>query len=276
MRKAGVTIRFWGVRGSVPCPGPRTVRYGGNTACVELRCGDDLIILDGGTGLVPLGRNLAATGRPISADILYTHTHIDHVQGLPFFAPARQDGTSLRLWAGHLDGVPLEQVLLTLFSPPLLPLKPHEFGAHFEYRDFRAGDTLAPRPGVTVRTAPLQHPDGATGYRVEHGGKAVAYITDTEHSGAGLDPAVLELAAGADLMIYDSTYDDREFARQVGCGHSTWQEALRLAKAADVRRVALFHHDPAKDDDALDAIEQKAASMFAGALMAREGMMLEA
>src|SRR5579875_3762805 len=101
---ADVTIRFWGVRGSIPCPGARTARYGGNTSCVEVRCGDRLIILDGGTGLVPLGESLAETGATITADVLYSHTHLDHVLGLPFFAPARQAGTTLTLWAGHLDG----------------------------------------------------------------------------------------------------------------------------------------------------------------------------
>lgn len=275
MRPAGISVRFWGVRGSVPCPGPRTIRYGGNTSCVELRCGEHLIILDGGTGLVPLGESLLEAGKAVTADILYTHTHIDHVMGLPFFAPARQAETMLTLWAERRDGLSLEQVLRQIFSPPLLPLSPSEFGARFEYRDFRAGDVIELRPGVSVQTAPLNHPDGAAGYRVEHDGKAVAYVTDTEHMGDGPDQNVLRLVNRADLMIYDSTYDDREFEARVGCGHSTWQEALRLAAAAGAKRVALFHHDPAKGDDALDDIARRAEAIFPASFVASEGMALK-
>lgn len=274
MPPAALTVRFWGVRGSFPCPGPATVRYGGNTSCVEVRCGERLIILDGGTGLVPLGETLLQAAAPISADILYSHTHIDHVLGLPFFAPARQAGAALNLWAGHF-GTRLEDVLRKLFSPPLLPVSPSELGARFDYRDFRTGETLDLHDGVTVATAPLNHPDGATGYRIDYAGRAVAYVTDTEHSPVAPDEHVLHLVRDADLMIYDSTYDDRDFARHVGHGHSTWQEAVRLAAAAGVRRLALFHHHPRNGDDTLDAIAVQAKALFPGSLMAREGLVLD-
>jgi phosphoribosyl 1,2-cyclic phosphodiesterase len=268
-----VAARFWGVRGTIPCPGPRTMRYGGNTSCVELRCGTHVFILDGGSGLRALGAELVAAAESVDADLFFTHTHIDHIMGLTAFAPARIAATRLRLWAGHL--LPennLEQALFRLVSPPVFPVPLSAFEARLEYRDFRCGETLAPADGVVVRTAPLNHPDGATGYRFECGGKAVAYVTDTEHRPGVPDQNVLQLISAADLMIYDSTYEDEDF--RIGRGHSSWQEALRLADAAQVRQVALFHHNPEHDDEAMDRIGARAAAWRSGALVAREGMVV--
>lgn len=275
--QGGVTIRFWGVRGTVPCPGPQTVRYGGNTACVELRCGDHLVVFDGGTGLRPLGESLhATTGAAIEADLLYSHTHLDHVLGLPFFAPVHTELTTLRLWAGHLlPNRTLKVVLRQLLSAPLFPVPPDLLRARLHYRDFRCGDTLALKPGIAVRTAPLAHPDRATGYRVEHAGKSVAYITDTEHAPGRPDTSILGLVANADVMIYDATYTDEEFDTRVGWGHSTWQEGVRLADAAGVRRLVIFHHDPDHDDAAMDRIAAAAEAARPGTIVAREGMVLE-
>jgi phosphoribosyl 1,2-cyclic phosphodiesterase len=273
--EGAVTVRFWGVRGTIPCPGLGTARYGGNTACIELRCGNHLLILDGGTGLRPLGDALVQNG-PVDADLFYSHTHLDHILGLPFFAPAHAADTRLRLWAGNLlPALTLETVLQRLMWTPLFPVSADLLRARLEFHDFTAGETLEPRPGITVRTLPLAHPDRATGYRIEHAGKTVTYVTDTEHEPGRRDPHVLSLAARADLLIYDATYTDEEFPARVGWGHSTWQEAVRLADAAEVRRLVLFHHDPGHDDDAMDRIAAAAASRRRGTLVAREGMTLE-
>ena len=149
-----------------------------------------------------------------------------------------------------------------------------EGGGQHGVHDFRAGETLEPRPGIRIRTAPLNHPNGATGYRVEFGGKAACYVTDTEHVIGELDENILELIQGADILIYDSTYTDDEFETYVGWGHSTWQEGVRLCQAAGVRTLAIFHHDPGHDDAAMDRIGEQLAQAFPGAVVAREGMIL--
>jgi phosphoribosyl 1,2-cyclic phosphodiesterase len=266
-------VRFWGVRGSVACPGPATARYGGNTACVEVRCGERLIIFDAGSGLRPLG--LALSGRTVDADLFLTHCHLDHVWGLPFFEPCYAPSTRLRLWAGNLlPDFTLRQTLGRLMGEPLFPLGPDLFRAQIEFRDFRCGETLQPHSGVTLHTASLNHPNGATGYRIEHAGRAVAYITDTEHAPGTLDDNVVALARNVDLMIYDSTYTDEEYPAHAGRGHSTWQQGIRLAESARAKRLAIFHHDPSHDDAALDRIACKAQAARPGTIVASEGLTL--
>ena len=273
---AAVSIRFWGVRGSIACPGPETVRYGGNTSCVELRCGERMVIFDGGTGLRLLGDALLAKGDVVDADLFFSHTHLDHVVGLPFFGPAFLAQNKLRLWAGHLlPDHTLKEVLSEMMTAPLFPVPLDIFQARMDYLDFRCGETLTPVPEITLKTAPLNHPNGATGYRVEAGGKVVAYLTDTEHKPGKLDRNVLMLADRADLMIYDSTYTDAEYENHKNWGHSTWQQAVKLAKAAGVKTLAIFHHDPQHDDAFMDRVAAEAAEAFSGALVAREGMVLK-
>jgi phosphoribosyl 1,2-cyclic phosphodiesterase len=270
-------VRFWGVRGSIACAGPETARYGGNTASLEVRCGPRLLLFDAGTGIRYLGNALERAGAPLEAELFFTHTHFDHVCGLPFFKPLFEPRNRLRLWAGHLGArTTIRQVLCEFMMSPLFPVPPEVFRAEVEYRDFTAGETLELGSGITVRTAALHHPDGATGYRVEYGGRALCYVTDTEHVPGVLDRAVLGLIAGADLVIYDCTYTDEEYAegRVVGWGHSTWQEAVRLCRAAGAKRLAVFHHDPERSDEALDAIAQQVADALPGSLVAREGLAL--
>jgi phosphoribosyl 1,2-cyclic phosphodiesterase len=268
------SVRFWGVRGSIPTPGPATIKYGGNTSCVEMRCGGHLLIFDAGSGLRELGLELAKGGS-VDADLFLSHTHHDHLVGLPFFGPAFEPRNKLRVWAGHLQPErTIESVLRDFMADPLFPVPLEIFGAQVTFRDFRAGETLSPCPGVTVRTAALNHPNRATGYRVEYAGKSACYITDTEHEPGKPDATVLKLIADADILIYDATYTDEEFPRYKGWGHSTWQEAVRLAKAARVKSLALFHHDPCHDDPMLDGVAAKAAHDFPGAIVAREGAIL--
>ncbi len=266
-------LRFWGVRGSIATPGPATARYGGNTSSLELRCGGRLILLDAGTGMRYLGNRLVAEA-PVDADIFFTHTHFDHVCGLPFFKPFFQPQNGFRLWAGHLGGgMTLRRVLREFMAAPLFPVPPEIFKANMEYRDFKGGETLAPAPGIVVRTAVLNHPDGATGYRIEYAGKSVCYLTDTEHIPGKPDRNVLALIAGADIVIYDCMYSDEEYAKSyVGWGHSTWQEAVRLCRSAGAKKLVVFHHDPDNDDERLDAIAGEVEAAMPGAVMAREGL----
>ncbi len=271
-----IHVKFWGVRGSIACPGPGTARYGGNTPCIEVRCRDRFIILDGGTGLRPLGNALLAAGGKVDADLFLSHCHLDHVSGLPFFTPLFAPGHRLRIWAGNLQPkFTLEQALRTMMSPPLFPIEVESFKATIEYHDFRPGAVIEPYQGITLRTAMLNHPDGAIGYRIECGGKVLAYLTDTELPDGNIDPGILSLARGADLMIFDSTYTQREIASRRGWGHSTWQDGIRLAEAAGVRTFCLFHHDPGHDDDFLDDLGRQAVAARPGTIVAHEGAAID-
>jgi phosphoribosyl 1,2-cyclic phosphodiesterase len=269
------SVRFWGVRGSIACSGPRTARYGGNTSSIEVRCDARMLLFDAGTGLRYLGHELATAG-PLDADLFLTHTHFDHVAGLPFFKPFFDPKNRWRLWAGHLaEGMTLRRVLGEFMMSPLFPVPPQVFRARMEYREFTAGDTLRPADGIAVRTAVLNHPDGATGYRVEYGGRSLCYLTDTEHVPGAPDRNVLELIRGADLVIYDSMYTDAEYETYTGWGHSTWQEGVRLCQAAGAKRLVVFHHDPEHDDEMLDGIAREVAKQLPGSLVAKDGLVVE-
>ena len=175
-----VSVRFWGVRGTLPTPGRSTVHYGGNTSCVEVVIGRRSVIFDAGSGIKQLGDLLTAMGSQIDTDILFSHCHMDHVCGVPFFAPFYDPKHHIRLWAGNLlpDGK-LETTIRSLMSPPLFPIEIEAFNAQVRFRDFRAGETLEIGGALKVRTGMLNHPGGAVGYRLDYAGKAVAYITDT-------------------------------------------------------------------------------------------------
>jgi len=270
-----ISIRFWGVRGSIARPGPDTARYGGNTSCVEIRCGEDLLIFDGGTGLYELGRELVKKDTSLAVDIFYSHTHYDHIGGLPFFAPCYKPGQRIRLWAGHL--LPenhLQDLLCGVWAAPFFPVPLEALSAQMEFKDCHCGETLRPGPDTIIKTAPLRHPNRATGYRIEHGGKVVAYITDTEHQMGRPDRNVLSLIDRADVMIYDATYTEEDLPFHIGWGHSTWQEGIKLANAAAVKTLALFHHAPEHDDAFMDRVAAEAHAARPGTLVAREGMVL--
>jgi phosphoribosyl 1,2-cyclic phosphodiesterase len=250
------------------------VRYGGNTSCVEIRCGERLLIFDGGTGLRDLGNGLSRNG-PVEAELFLTHTHFDHICGLPFFAPFYTEGNRIGLSAGHLRPEnDLRQVLMEMMMAPLFPIPPTAFKADVSFFDFSAGEVLTPGHDITIRTARLNHPNRATGYRIEYGGRSICYVTDTEHEGGKRDRNVLGLIQGADIVIYDSTYSDEEYPRYKGFGHSTWQEGVRLADAAGVKTLVIFHHEPNHDDDCMDGIAAAAEKMRPGTVVAREGMVL--
>lgn len=267
-------MRFWGVRGSIACPDAGSLRYGGNTSCLEVRCGEELLIFDGGTGVRYLGNTLK--GRPVAAQILLTHTHFDHVCGLPFFAPFFDPQSRFGIWSGHLaPRRTTHQALTELMATPYHPVPPEIFKAQVSYRDFLPGDTIEPVAGVRVRTAPLNHPDEACGYRIDFAGHSIAYVTDTEHVPGVLDDNILELIEGADVFIYDATYTDEEFTAERGKGHSTWQEGVRLADAAGARLYVPFHHEPGHDDAFMDKVARELEAVRPGSIVAREGLVID-
>ena len=270
-----LTVRFWGVRGSIACPSPAYVGFGGNTSCVEVRAGGRILILDAGTGVRPLGKLLQREGVR-EADVLFSHTHWDHVNGFPFFAPAFHPDHAFRVFAGHLaEEGGIREAIAGHMHEPMFPVPLDVMKARLSFTDFRAGEILDLGPGVRARTAPLNHPNGATAYRIEHGGRSVCYVTDTEHVPGRPDENVLGLIAGADLVIYDSTYTDAELPARAGWGHSTWQEGLRLVRRSGARRLVVFHHDPDHDDEVMAGIERELAAESDGGIVAREGLELE-
>jgi phosphoribosyl 1,2-cyclic phosphodiesterase len=249
-----IQVRFWGVRGSIATPGPTTVRYGGNTPCLEVRAGQRLIILDCGTGLRGLGNALMAERRPIDADIFFSHMHWDHIQGFPFFTPAFIPGNAFRIYGQNKGEQSVRAVLEGQMTDPNFPVPLSIMRSALSFHAITAGDVVE-LGDVRVVTTPLNHPGGCLGIRIEYAGGAFVYATDTEHdaSGATLDEHLVELARGADALVYDAMYTDEEYQRgKIGWGHSTYSEALRIARAARVRRLYLFHHDPTHDDDYLD------------------------
>ena len=277
----GLKVRFWGVRGSIPCPGAEYARYGGNTSCLEVTAGGRRLIFDAGTGIRPLGRELAHHA-PLDIDIYFTHTHLDHLAGLTFFSPLFDERNSVRMWAGHLrPPYTLKMVVKSLMKAPLYPVSLEAFRASVKFREFEIGTELA-CGDVTMRTAPLNHPNGATGYRIEHGGKSICYITDTEHRIDRRDANIIGLCRGADIMIYDSSYTDEEYPQYRGWGHSTWQEGVRLADAAEVGTLVIFHHDPSHDDNFMDDVAREAARRRPGTvpsglprvIVAHEGLII--
>ncbi len=245
------------------------MEFGGHTACVEIRCGERLFIVDAGTGIAALGSALGEDV-PDTIDILFSHLHLDHVGGLPFFKPALTKERLVRTYCGNLDGDSAMDSLDKLFSPPLFPVRLSQFPARFEHVGFKAGDTLSFDDGVTVETHSLNHPGGATGYRFQHGCRSVCYISDVEHSEAWPDEALADFVRDADLMIYDGMFSEAEYPRCRGWGHSTWEKGVELARAAGVKAVAIFHLYPGHDDAFLRTLEAEMQTVMPTAFVARE------
>lgn len=256
-------IRFWGTRGSIAKPGPTTMRYGGNTACVEVRTGNgELIVLDCGTGAHDLGLNLLS-GTTRCGHLLITHTHWDHIQGFPFFAPLFVPGNEWDVHAPAGLGKRLEDTLAGQMEYSYFPITLTAFAAKIRYHELSEG-TFA-LGGVRVTTQFLNHPALTLGYRLEIGGVSVVYASDHEphsrHVAEGTHESVhhedrrhVEFLRGADLVIHDAQYTAQEYPNKVGWGHTSMERAVDFALAAGVKRLALYHHDPLRDDAALDGL----------------------
>ena len=237
-------------------------------------CGSNRLILDAGTGIRALGASLAdQTG--LNAHIFLTHTHIDHINGFPFFRPAYDPENCFQIWAGHLHDVNggLQGVLAGIMRAPIFPVPLHIMHACIGFHDFVAGETFEPFEGVTLRTAPLNHPNGATGYRIDFAGKAICYVTDTEHRDGALDNAILELIRDSQIVIYDATYTEAEY-RTFGVRAIHLERGAKLCEAAAAERLVAFHHDPDHDDADLDRIAEQLDRGRPGSVMAREGLVL--
>lgn len=268
-------VTFWGVRGTFPCAYASHLGFGGNTSCVEVQAGDRTLLLDAGSGLRAAGKHLRRDGIRHTT-MLVTHTHWDHIAGFPFFEPAYCPDFRMDILGGHLQGVAcISEALSTCMESPLFPVPLNTMRADLRFSWIEPGDVLDIAPGVTVRTASLNHPGGAIGYRIECAGKSVCYVTDTEHVPGLPDANILRLIDGADLVIYDATYTDEEFEQRRGWGHSTWSEGVKLCREAGARSLCLFHHDPDHDDAAVAAIERAARERMPTAFAAREGATLD-
>ncbi len=291
-------ITFWGTRGSIPTPGSRTSRYGGNTSCVEVRCGQDILILDAGTGIRDLGLALAqpSPGKPLTLHLFISHTHWDHIQGFPFFVPAYDGATTLHVYGSPGQGRSLEKLLTGQMDPDYFPvafgdlqsaLSIHEFRGE----DFHIGDT-------TISGMYLNHPGMCLGFKVRHDGKTLVYATDHEpyrstlpHVGqrgdAGrefgrvLDEELVRFAAGADLYIGEAQYTDEEYRGRIGWGHSSLSATVGVALKAGVKSVALYHHDPMHSDEVVSEMADKAKRLIADqrsslhCFAAAEGLVVE-
>jgi phosphoribosyl 1,2-cyclic phosphodiesterase len=250
-------VKIWGARGSIPAPGPETTRYGGNTSCVQVTLADgSVLVLDGGTGIRSLGLALAPSERPLN--ILLTHLHLDHIQGLMFFAPMFSPRSKIVIWGPAAPEASLEDRIARYISAPLSPVEVRELPCN---PSFREAETSEWRIGsATIRAASVTHRGPTLGYRVEADGSSVCYIPDHEPglgtSLADLDEewiSGLDLARESSLMIHDCQYTDDEYPEHVGWGHSPLSDALVLGHRARAERLMLFHHDPLHSDEFLDA-----------------------
>jgi len=258
-------VTLWGTRGSVPAPGPDTVRYGGNTACVSVDPGDGtLVVLDAGTGIRRLGATLKE--RPTRLDLLLTHLHIDHIQGLGFFGPLRDPSLEVHLWGPASATHSLRERLARYLSPPLFPVRVRDL-PQMQLHDVPCGDFTIGR--LHVSAAYVCHPNPTVGYRIAAPEGTVAYLPDHEPA-LGLRGPFLSgawtsgyaLAAGADLLIHDAQYADYEYAERIGWGHSSIRRALEFAALAGVKTLVPFHHDPSHGDEDLDRLFAAAVASF--------------
>ncbi|MBN2716756.1 MAG: MBL fold metallo-hydrolase [Deltaproteobacteria bacterium] len=272
-------IKFWGVRGSIPTPGPNTARVGGNTSCVEINADDTLVILDGGTGLRLLGDVLIQKGQPISAFMFFSHVHWDHIQGFPFFVPIFQPQNEIHIFGGTNLEMTLGETLAGQMNFPNFPVSLDDCAAKMHFKEFEDGQAVNLANNLSIKGLPLRHPNGCYGYRVEYEGKVFTYCTDTEHDDNPEQPDsnVLELARNADVFVYDAQYTPAEYTGEkggiskVGWGHSTYVEAAKIAQAANVGRLVLFHHDPGHSDEKVEEIEAACQALFPNTEAAREG-----
>jgi phosphoribosyl 1,2-cyclic phosphodiesterase len=297
-----IHVTFWGVRGSYPAPGMNTAQVGGNTSCIRVQAGKHSIILDAGTGIIGLGSHLArqyqADKKPISATLLFTHTHHDHTQGFPFFAPMHFQTTTLYIFGPRTLEQDLHEVLSRAMLPPVFPIQLDQLPCVRVVRNLCEGEWLllnsdGDEPHVLSEERDLMpgsnggvhihalrsyaHPQGVYVYRIEYAGKSVVYATDTEGYVDG-DQRLIRFVRDASVLIHDSQYTESEYldpmTTKQGWGHSTWQMAVGVAQAAKINKLVLFHHDPEHGDEMLDHLEKETQTAFPNTVLAREGMQI--
>jgi phosphoribosyl 1,2-cyclic phosphodiesterase len=276
-----LTVQFRGVRGSTPSPARETVRYGGNTSCVVVRSGDELLILDAGTGIRSLGDDLAKLfgARPINANLLISHTHWDHIQGLPFFAPAYSPHNHIRIIGPNGRGAMLERALKNQMSPMHFPVGLDQMRGLTGVEELVSDHTHLGNFSISV--IPLNHPGGCAGFRIGVNGTAIGYLPDHEpyqsdRSGmpSGINPsrkALVDFVRDLDLLILDTQYTEVEYQNRIGWGHGSLPESVALAVEAGVRRLALFHHDPSHDDHQIDQMVEAAQTQAGGSPLIVQG-----
>ena len=267
-------LKLWGVRGSTPTPQVENMGYGGNTPCLEVRMpGGGIFVFDAGTGARKLGQSLVeeAKGEPLDINIFLTHFHWDHIQGIPFFDPLYDAHNRVRFLA-HTRTGPLRGILEGQMTRPYFPIN-FEAACERTFEDLSDGTWEC--GALRVTPFGLNHPQGATGFRIETDGASIVYATDHEHGDPEYDERVCDMARGADLLIYDSQYTPEEYKGKRGWGHSTWTQAVAFAKASEVKQVMLFHHDPSHTDEELDRIYEAASEQMPNTVMAREGWTLD-
>jgi phosphoribosyl 1,2-cyclic phosphodiesterase len=278
-----VVARIWGCRGSLPTPGAGTVHYGGNTTCVEIRCGDGVaLILDAGTGIKRLGNELEDCSR---IHLLLTHLHLDHLEGLRFFGPLWRPGVEVHIWGPQSPVHTLQERIARSFSPPLFPVDLADIPATVVFHD--VPDETWELEGVRILALPVCHPDSTVGYRLELDSGTLAFIPDHEPvlgvELAELDPEWVSgfaLAEGVDVLLHDCQFTEDEYPERVGWGHSSVAHAVEFARKANVGRLVLFHHDPDRSDAGVERLEERAAELWDGKdgeppLAAHEGMTIE-
>ena len=274
-----IRVTFHGVRGSTPCHGPTTAKYGGNTSCVSIRVdGNRPIILDLGTGLRYFGATWSRShDEPLDAIALVTHLHWDHVQGLPFFSPMLRADSRVEIFGPvQDDGRSFADAFCDTLRPPTFPVTLEAFPGEFVFHD--VADDSFEIDGYRVTSRLVPHIGSTVGYRIEIGGTTIAYISDHQQPVDGsfaLPDGVRDLAAGADLLIHDSQYTPLEFEKKAHWGHCTADFAVAIAAAAGAKKVALFHHDPDRTDTDLDALSWDAAQAGTEVVVAQEGTSIE-
>ena len=269
-----IKIKFWGVRGSIPTPGPRTLRYGGNTSCVEINFpGINRFIVDAGSGIRELGKELLASPNPEKGHIFLSHFHWDHIQGLPFFKPAFKPGNHFIIYGSDEPNVDLTKIISMQMDPIYFPVAIQDMGAKVEFKSIQEGTIDI--DGVQVQSRYMNHPGYTFGFRFTHGGKSVVYISDNEpfrqeYTQSEVQPktvtledrfesfvdnkeeALIEFISGADLLIHDTQYFPEEYEQRVTWGHSPYTYTVDIAVKGHVKQLILFHHDPEHDDATVD------------------------